>query len=191
MSRETPPDSVWHTEVMLTRKARGIPFDSALVHRIITASTGDPRSLWCQPRTGVMLIQTLSPLSPDTFAGEASSVRQARAGVRFDQGTRVELSGVVCATICKKGHRRVPVEEKQLPGWVQTHLPGCHACVDSATVLTPAKGDHAGQQLTVSRAVFHAWATVEDTEAFAGMLVHGVGRGKRFGAGLVLARRTA
>ena len=68
---------------------------------------------------------------------------------------------------------------------------GKRPCVDSATVLTPAKGDHAGQMLTVSRAVFHAWATVDDTEAFAGMLVRGVGRGKRFGAGLVLARRAA
>lgn len=191
MSGERLPDSVWHTEVTLTRKGRGIPYDSALVHRIITASTGDPRSLWCQPRAGVLLIQTISPMSPDTFSGEAASIRQARAGVHFDPGTRVELSGVVCATVCKKGHRRVPVEEKQLPAWVQSHLPGCHASVDSAIVLTPAKGDHAGQKLTVSRAVFHAWATVDDTEAFAGMLVRGVGRGKRFGAGLVLARRAA
>ena len=184
-------DDVWHSEVRLNRAGRGIPFDSALVHRILTSSTGDPCALWCSPRPDVLLIQTSRPLAASTFDGEAVSIRQARTSLCFGQGARVELSGVVNATVCKRGHRREPLEADEVPGWLGSHLRGCAAAIDSVQSLSPAKGNHGAEKLTIGRTAFHGFATVADTAVFARMLACGVGRGKRFGAGLVLARRVA
>ncbi|AKV55524.1 hypothetical protein AB656_04055 [Bifidobacterium actinocoloniiforme DSM 22766] len=78
-----------------------------------------------------------------------------------------------------------------MPAWLCRHLKGCKADIDAVQEMSPAKGRHGEQPLTISRAAFHGFATVKDPDEFANTLMTGVGRGKRFGAGLVLARRSS
>lgn len=181
-------NTVWHTEIHLNRLGRGIVYDAALVHRIITVSTGDPKSVWCSPRPGILLVQTRFPLSAETFSKEASSIRQAQTILNFDTGARVEVSGVVSATKCRE-RKRIPIKCEDAPKWVSNHLLGCRAEIDSVQNLSPAQGDHCGHRIITCRLAFHGYATVTDQAAFAEVLKNGIGKGKRFGAGLILAKK--
>jgi hypothetical protein len=193
---------VWHTEAHLTQAGRALPFDSDRMHRILTWATGGPRFLWAHPRAGVLIIQSDAALPPELWRGIATSVRSSRAPTSFPQGSLVELSGIVCPTTSShdRDHptpgrpdgrtRRKPLDTDQVPAWLQRRFNGAARLeVDQVEDLAPGKGTRPdGSVMWVTRRAFHAWATVADPDMFAQLLHDGIGRGKRFGAGLVLAK---
>ena len=185
---------VWKTEIILSRRSRQLSFDSARLHRILTANTGTPNTLWSSPRPGVILVQSDSPVRPEGFRKDAVSLRSKEIDLVFPQESRVEVAGIVNATrrLYKPGGRgpRVPLAFEAIPGWLSRQFSGA-ASLDSITVedLSPAKGWRETGPMIHSRAGFHAYATITDTAGFAGTLHRGIGRGKRFGCGMITARR--
>lgn len=184
---------VWKTEIILNRHARQLPFDSARLHRILTVNTGTPNTLWSSPRAGIILVQSDRPVRPEGFQRDASSIRSKEIDLRFEQDSRVEMAGIINATRvhttpAKKS--RVPLSADEIPGWLTRQLANA-ATLDTITVeqLSPAKGRRDTGPMIHSRAGFHAYATITDTARFEEILHQGIGRGKRFGCGMITARR--
>ena len=185
---------VWKTEIILSRGSRHLPFDSARLHRILTANTNTPNTLWSSPRPGIVLVQSDRPVRPEGLRRDAISIRSKEIDLVFQQASRVEIVGVVNATRklsepAGRGHR-VPLAIEDIPGWLFRQFAGA-ASLDTITVegMSPAKGIRDTGPMIHSRAGFHAYATITDPARFAEKLHRGIGRGKRFGCGMITARR--
>lgn len=185
----------WLTEILLTRRHKHVTYDSGAVHRWLTRAAEGPYYLWASPRPGTLIVQSARPLARDTLAG-TMSVHATRISLDYEAGARVSVAGILAPTRATwRGPQRPgkigPIPDEELPAWALRKLGPTLGDISFLRVqqLSPSRGQKLdGTQLTHARAAVSCIATVTDPGQFAHMLAEGVGRGKRFGAGLLLAR---
>lgn len=185
----------WLTELLLLPKWGRI--DSGHVHRWLTKAADGPHFLWVSPRPGLLIVQTVRPLNRDTLDG-VRSIHSARIDLTHPQGARLEISGIVSPTKAEfqRGRRgkirRVP--ETEQADWVLRKLGPALSNIDHLTVqpMGASRGTKPdGHRLLHPRTSIHCYGTVKDPDVFTRMLTQGVGRGKRFGTGLLLAKEVS
>lgn len=184
---------VWKTEIVLNRRGRNLPYDSARMHRILSSVFDSPGVLWSSPRPGVVLTQSDDPIPPNAFGKEVASIRSKQVNLLHPEGAPLEVAGIVSATRQEsrkdgRGPRR-PIAVEDFPVWIARQFSGAAVLyrVD-VEQLSPAKGKRLTGEIVHTRFGFHAYATVTNGEKLADLLHKGVGRGKRFGCGMVTVR---
>ena len=184
---------VWKTEIVLANHARGMCFDSDKVHKMLVRAADTPKVLWVSPRPGVLHVQTPRPIRPELVGSTAYSIRAKEITYSFTAGDKVAVAGIVNATrqqrVPNGRGKRVPVPEDMLPEWFDRQLgPGMRISSLNAQTLAPAKGSRPEGQMIHSRTGFLAVGQVTDPGVLVGLLETGIGRGKRFGCGLLTAK---
>lgn len=185
---------IWKTEIFLNHRGRGIPFDSDLMHRILTRAFDSDHFLWSMPRAGVVLVQSDAPLPPETFHGEASSIRAKCVPTTFTHGQRVEIAGIVNPTKAQRRDGRhsakVKLPDDQVPAWIARRMSGAVSLSQiDVESMSPAQGRRKDKSTILhTRRAFHAFATVTDPDRLASLIESGIGQGKRFGCGMLIVK---
>lgn len=190
--------NVWLTEITLTNRSRALISDSASIHRWLTLAADGPGFLWVSPRPRILIIQSHRPLRREALARGVETMYTAERNLQFPGGARLELTGIVAPTKAEprpeKRGKIVPLPAEDTPAWVTRKLSPCLQLDAALTIerMSPSKGKKLdGTPLLHPRTSFHTYGTVTDPDALADLLKTGVGRGKRFGAGLILVKETA
>lgn len=179
------------TELRLTRSARGLVGDVQSLHRtILHATDTDARVLWALPRRDLLIVQSDAPVRPSALKGIVGKSHSAERPTRLTGPVRLSLIGHPTQAVSQPGRRgRVtPLRMDQWEEWFRRRVG--HA-VDLADVavqdLGPRSGIRHGVKVTHRWVAFTAAGTVTDTDEMERLIVDGVGRGKAYGCGLLLA----
>ncbi len=177
----------------LTRLSWDAPDDIQAIHRTLAHRlTG--RTLWARPARRVVIVQADQPVGADI--GGVTAYRSTTVRHEWHVGERLHLSGIVCPTVARlepgrsRGVRR-PVPVDDVPAWLARKLADA-ADVTSVEVedLGSRVGRRQGGLVTIRWVGVSADVTVADPAALAAHLRDGVGTGKAYGAGLLLAGAT-
>lgn len=178
-----PPTGLHLHRLHLTRKAAEMGERSihATLERVWDGHGG--RLLWSHPEARLVIVQ--APGRPDPVLLHAHTA--TTAAIHHQAGARVEIAGI-CNPTSKHGHRRTPVPAGQLADWLAARLDGA-VSLDSvaAEPLHPLVLTKAGHRVALSRAGYAALGRVIDSKKLAHALTAGVGHGKAYGLGLLLA----
>lgn len=159
------------------------------------------RVLWSLPRPDVLLLQGAAPIAtthlPDGYAASATT-RQVAAPAA---GSRVAVSLVGNPThrprtpeqaVARQRGARTQVPPPQAVAWFVRkleHALDLDPAKTGSQVLPAARGRRDGaQQVVLARRCFHAEGSVIDQVEFARILLAGVGAGKGYGCGLLIAQ---
>ena len=188
----------WLTEISVAKSHLAASLDAGSVHRWLTLAADSNRFLWVSPRAGLLIVQSERPLDRTALGRGIDTLFAAERALTFPQDARVELTGIVAPTKAEfqRGRRgkirALPAED--VPAWILRRL-GSAVSIDgslSIEALSPAQGRKKdGTRTLTTRTSFHTYATVTNSERLAELLLTGVGRGKRYGAGLILAKEVA
>lgn len=185
-------DEIWKTEIILNSRGRYIPYDADLMHRILTLHTQTNTYLWSHPRTGILIIQSDTPLSRDAFKHEAREMRAVRIPLNYYDGQRVEIAGIINPTKSKprqdRHSTRVRLDLEQVPDWLdrRTNTAFQLDAPISLEQLPPAKGTTtSGHKILCSRVAFHTYATIKNHSETVRLVRTGIGQAKRYGCGML------
>ncbi|MER7761323.1 type I-E CRISPR-associated protein Cas6/Cse3/CasE [Streptomyces sp. NPDC097619] len=157
-----------------------------------------PRQALTAGRPHTLLVQTLSPPDWTTHQNTGLITHATTQTVHqtWTTGDSVEIRTIASPLVTKnnedKKRMRVPLKHPaQCGAWLHERLTraGCQLAPHDITIDTPETTHQRGQTLTLRQ--FHATATLHDPHAFTHLLTKGLGHHRAWGAGLVLARKTA
>ncbi|MFF4498794.1 type I-E CRISPR-associated protein Cas6/Cse3/CasE [Streptomyces sp. NPDC001546] len=149
-----------------------------------------------QPHT--LLVQTPSPPDWTTHhnTGLITHATTQEVHQTWTTGDTVEIRTIASPLVTKNNddrkRSRVPLKHPAQCGtWLQERLTkaGCQLAPHDISIGAPETTHQRGQTLTLRQ--FHATATIHDPHAFTHLLSTGLGHNRAWGAGLVLARKTA
>lgn len=151
------------------------------------------RLLWAHPRPDLIIVQAAGPTNSRMLYGVAEVVGTAEVA-RYRAGDRVAVSGVVNP---RRTSRRGEVRTTSLippevwDDWAARRFPEAAATVHRAN-LSPDRTvtfrRTGRQQVTLTRTWLRAEVTIGDPDEFRTLLASGVGSGKAYGCGLLIAR---
>lgn len=166
------------------------------LHAIIAAATDGrtPRTLWAMPHPSLLIIQSAEAPDSAILSSLGSIVAQRPYRSIFCVGAQVVLAGIVNPTRAKKGRddsrgRRIPVAAADLPSWFQRRIPAVEMTEIVTEPLEVVRTARPGMRMTHAAAGLSAIGTVIDADALEASLLAGVGAGKAYGFGLILARQ--
>ncbi|MFF9011075.1 type I-E CRISPR-associated protein Cas6/Cse3/CasE [Streptomyces goshikiensis] len=157
----------------------------------------DPQQLDAgQPHT--LLVQTPSP--PDwTHHKNSRAITHAttqEVHQTWTSGDTAQIRTIASPLVTKNNddrkRSRVPLTHPtQCGAWLHERLTkaGCQLAPHDITIDAPETTHQRGHTLTLRQ--FHATATIHNPHAFTHLLATGLGHHRAWGAGLVLARKTA
>jgi hypothetical protein len=127
----------------------------------------------------------------------AEHVFSAERDTYFNTGQRLEIAGIVAPTKCEtrpgqRGKIRT-LAPTEVPDWIERKLyPAFAVKTLDLQHLPNSRGiKRDGTRVVHPRVSVHATGFVTNPNALANLLENGVGRGKRFGAGMILAKELA
>lgn len=175
------------------RYTRPIVRDTQAIHRtVMHALDGTPsgRVLWCVPDARTLIVQANAPV-PDSIGG-ATVVGTGPVRTRFEPGDRVQVALIANPTrAISTGHttrgtvRPVPIGD--CADWLARKTAGALDLRDvEVEELGARTGARHNMRVTHRLVGYAATATVTDSDALKHLITHGVGRGKAYGAGLLL-----
>ncbi|MGO5253404.1 MULTISPECIES: type I-E CRISPR-associated protein Cas6/Cse3/CasE [Collinsella] len=170
------------------RLPRGTPHDTRWLHQRIAEVSSDPRPLWAFPRHGIVITQTRLGLAPEW------AIRVSQGDLKFcPEGAVVQMALIANPTRSMRGGgggrgTRNPLAEADWDGWFLRKL---SSAVDVTHIahhnLAPVVTAKPGHVVTLRRVEFIASGTVTDADALHALRISGVGSGKAYGCGLLLA----
>lgn len=191
--RQILPDlqAPWLTEIRLTKRAKDLVRDSQAVHRTLAHAVGET-ALWALPTPGLLIVQASKPIRPDDMPGVIQMAAARPKPTRFGTGQTIEIAGIVNPTkaiASARGTRGkiTHLQPDEWAAWAERKL----GCITIRSLDMRHQGTHVGRRhgmqtrhmLVSMRAV----GTVRDADALEQILVSGIGRGKAYGAGLIMA----
>lgn len=180
------------TELRLNRAGRSLLADIQKTHRTIqwAARADGDRVLWAAPRTDVLIVQSPQPIRAADFGGVVveSHSRTRPTGLTG----QVTLTLIAHPTRAQQNRgvrgRHSPLPMDEWEAWFRRKL---SPAVDVGPVhvqdLGPRTGRRYGDRVVHRWVGFAATGTVTDPVALDHLAVAGVGRGKAYGCGLLLA----
>lgn len=187
---------VWLTEITATDRFRPVTLDAGAVHRWLTKAADGPRFLWVSPRAGHIVIQSQAPLNREALRQGVRSLYSAERPLHYPTGTRLELIGIIAPTKAesrgegRRGKIRALPHDEQAD-WVHRKLSPVLTLDSPINVepMSPSQGKKTGgHRVLHTRSSFHTYGTIKDPDKLATLLTQGVGRGKRYGTGLILTK---
>jgi CRISPR system Cascade subunit CasE len=167
-----------------------LPRSIQATHALVAAATSGAqgRTMWCSDQPTRLIVQTGHPVLAASIPG-ALSARSRPAWTGYQAGDGVYLSLIGCPAkrdAPRSGKiRSLPVDEHE--GWLRRKIGHAIDLADVAVQpMGAATGWRNGVRLTQARAGFYARGTVRDPDALTHLILTGVGRGKAYGAGLLL-----
>ena len=158
------------------------------------------RLLWTRPRPETLLVQADTGPDPDRLIGLIETHQCTDPQHVWPVGAAVTLSGVLNPTTGNSGHRpdgtrrsgKKPVPAENLAVWLEPRLHGLTATRVTAENLPSSRVTKPnGHTVNLARVAVRVTGTVTDAEALAGMLAAGLGDGRAYGCGLLIARSAA
>lgn len=180
--------SVYVTELRLTRAAGRLVGDVQAMHRTLAHAAGESgRLLWALPRRNVLVVQADHPVRPIDIPGVVMEAYSTVKPLGLTGRVSVTLIGHPTGADGKHGTRRVLPMDGWEP-WFRRKLADAVE-LDAVQVqdLGPRSGDRHGHRVTHRWVGFAGTGTVTDSAALDSLLIGGVGRGKAYGCGLLLA----
>lgn len=186
----TPPEL---NVTRLTLTPEGQRLNPRELHTMIAwAYDGSGRVLWVQPRRDLLICQAASEPRLDRLVGIIADAAVNQYSPSFEAGQRVELSGVMNPTqnvpCGNRKTRRSHLPPDLHADWWNARLHGV-VTVEEVRVeqIHPIKVRKPGHLVTIARSGFHSLGTVIDPTRLAWLVANGVGDGRAYGCGLLLA----
>lgn len=162
--------------------------DTQRAHALVAGHARDPRPLWAHPSPHLLLIQAseVAPISKHL------AVRQVTTPTTTHPiGARVSVSVIANPTRAAfaRGRRgRIePLPPEEWSDWITRKLsPAIDMDRVASHRLGNRGGNRRGDRVVHLHVAFHATGTVTDAAALEAMQREGIGRGKAYGAGLLL-----
>lgn len=182
--------AIWLTRIGLNTKSRQTPFDVDRTHRLLTLATDSATYLWAHPIPGTLIVQSSAPLNPRILANISTQATATQRTVTYNVGVRLSFAGILAPTRSEtRPGQRGKIRSctpQEAPDWFIRKI-GSAAHIDTLTIedMSPAKG---GRGIIHPRAAFSGTLTVHDPKKLTDHLTQGIGRGKRFGTGLLLTK---
>ena len=160
--------------------------------------TTDARVLWGRPTNGLVIAQAAGTPDPARLATlTRQPVETARVRTDWAEGDRITLAGILSPEARVKTPRengrirarsRTSLAFGQHPEWLTTRLSGV-VDIDEVAVepLDPVRVRKRTGTVVQARTGFHATATVTHPHRLAYVLANGLGAGRAYGCGLLLA----
>lgn len=181
-------ETVWLTSMRLTQRGTATkPRDlHAAIARASVHPDSQPRTLWARIDPNTLLVQSANQLAPSDLLTLASITKQAQISTVHKHGALVEIAGVCNPVIERQRQRRVAPD---LEAWFVSRL---GQCLDIAEIevehMTPLVVRKPERVAAFARAGYRVMATVTDTRALSARLCNGIGHGRAYGLGLLLAK---
>lgn len=178
------------TQLTLTERASRESRDARFIHKAVSAAFDQQHPLWCQPRRGLVIVQSKQPL--DNIPAWATGMVHRPLNLIGD-GAKVTVALIGCPTKAQRidsDHRgiRTPLPAERWDEWARRKL------ADAITIdairhepLPKAVGWKRDRKVTINRIAFTITGRVINADLFHHMRESGVGTGKAYGAGLMLA----
>lgn len=160
-------------------------------YNISPTGCGLPTSLPHSPTTG-----SQAPLNREALRQGVRSLYSAERPLHYPTGTRLELIGIIAPTKAesrgegRRGKIRALPHDEQAD-WVHRKLSPVLTLDSPINVepMSPSQGKKTGgHRVLHTRSSFHTYGTIKDPDKLATLLTQGVGRGKRYGTGLILTK---
>lgn len=181
----------WITEMRLTSRGRSLVRDSHRTHQVLTGAA-EGRVMWSLPEPDLLIAQADRVIRPDDMRGIVRFAASAEKRLDYLAGARLEMAGIVNPTqaVSRPGQRsRIQaLTPHGWPEWAARKL-GAAIAVEHVDIRHHRThgGNRQGSRVVHALASLRAVGAVRDPEALAGVLRDGIGRGKAYGAGLILA----
>lgn len=179
------------TELRLNHAAGALLSDTQKVHRtIMWAVGGEGRVLWAVPRRDLLIVQADRPARAADFDGVVIESHSIMKPLDMDGGVRLSLIAHPTTAERRDGRRGLvrPLPMDEWESWFRRKLaPGVQVHDVAIQDLGPRTGIRHGGRVVHRWVGYSATGTVTDPAALREMLIGGIGRGKAYGCGLLLA----
>lgn len=178
-------NGVWRTTLRFTRS--GVLRDTQAVHRTVYRLLGE-RGLWASPDGRHLLLQgrRAEPDWPGVIVVGAVGVRTV-----FESGERLRIALVANPTrrlhVYNSRGPLLPLPVDEAPAWLRRKLADAVTLHEVDAHDLGTRGGQRGSGRVAHRlTLMHATGTVTDPAALAAHVRAGVGRGKAYGAGMLV-----
>ena len=178
------------TELRLNHAGRSLLSDTQKVHRsVMWAVGGDARTQWASPRRDILIIQSSRPVRASDFDGVVIESHSVEKPLDIDGAVELSLIGFPTRSAPTNGRGKIqllPMDRWE--PWLRRKLSPA-VSLDRVAVqdLGPRTGVRHGGRVVHRWVGFSATGVVTDPSLLRTMLTDGVGRGKAYGCGLLLA----
>lgn len=165
--------------------------DTQAMHRTLAHAVDGGPVLWARPDRRLLITQTTAPLDPESIG--ATSARSLPVRLDYQAGEPVTVTLIANPTVTLgrgagvRG-KRVAAPADRWESWLHRRLSGALTLDRVETELIGQRGgDRHGRRVVHLQVAYTAWGHAADPDQLAERILSGIGAGKAYGCGLLLA----
>lgn len=171
--------------IRLTRRGEHVARNVNAAHGLISDAVGREHCLWAQPNPNVIVVRSArEPAKITGYMNEVVSYEEQEPPAQFQ-------FSLIGHTIRRNNQKEIILrDDTELHDWLIRRV-GDAFRVDSVEYkqLPHRRGSRWDMPITLAATQFHGQATLISRPELHRLLHHGVGRGKAYGFGLLIASR--